>query len=255
MEITDKKFWKDYWGEIKLPNKLDWTFKNDRVIGQTIIDYIPVANKNQKALEIGCAPGKWLIFLYEKLNYEVDGFEYVDIAAEKTRENLLVCKIPESKFNIITADFLTQLPVPKYDVVTSFGFLEHFDNYEDIFNKHLQYTKKDGYVAIGFPNFRGINYYIQLFIDKISGSCIIENHNINMMDKGIMRNMIKNENKQEIFIDYIGGFEPALFNTNNIKNSLVRFFFKAFVKSFSYIFNNTNNKYIASYLILIVKND
>ena len=255
MEITEKSFWEKYWGTIILPNKVDLSFKNDRVIAQTILDYVPVATENQTALEIGCASGKWMLFLYEKLNYNVHGFEYLDIAAEKTRENLLICDVPDKKFDVITADFLTQVPIAKYDLVTSFGFIEHFDNYQDIFNKHLSYTKKGGYVVIGFPNFRGLNYYIQLFIDKISGTDIIKNHNILMMDKKIMETMLNNLNKGILFIDYIGGFESALFNTNDIKNPLIRLVTKIIIKFLSFIFPSTANKYISSYLMFVIKND
>ena len=255
MEITNKSFWEKYWGEIMLPQKVDYNFKNDRVIAQSIEKYIPNGKNKLKALEIGCAPGKWMIFLYEKLNYKIDGLEYIDIASKKTIENLTLCDIPEESFNVIRADFLKQKPNSQYDLLLSLGFIEHFDNYSDIFNKHLAYTKKDGYVVIGFPNFRGINYYIQLFIDRVSGSKIIENHNISMMDKKIMENMINDKKKSIVFIDYIGGFEFALFNLNDIKNFPLRVFMKIFVKSLSIICSKTKNRYISSYLLFIIQND
>ncbi|PRM96154.1 class I SAM-dependent methyltransferase [Aliarcobacter cryaerophilus] len=255
MEITEKSFWEKYWGEIKLPQKVDFNFKNDRVIAETIINNVPKAKEGQTALEVGCAPGKWMILLNEKLNYNINGFEYVDVAAEKTRQNFLMCNIPENRFKVVTADFLTQIPSPIYDVVTSFGFIEHFENYDEIFQKHIEYTKKNGYIVIGFPNFRGLNYYIQLFIDKVTGSKIIENHNIDMMDKSLMEEMIENSNQELVYIDYIGGFEAGLFNSNDINNKLLKFTVKVINRFFSFIFGNTRNKYIASYLIFVIKND
>jgi len=255
MEITEKSFWEKYWGDIELPKKVDFNFKNDRVIANTILDYVPKATTNQKALEVGCAPGKWMVLLYEKLGYAIDGFEYVEIAAEKTKENFLLCNIPEEKFNIVTADFLTQVPSPKYDVVTSFGFLEHFENYEEIFEKHLLYAKKGAYVVIGFPSFRGVNYWMQLFIDRMAGTKIIKNHNISMMDKDIMKGMLKSLKKESLYMEYIGGFEPALFNVNDIPNLFIRFFTKVIIKLLSLVFANSKSKYISSYLIFVVKND
>lgn len=253
MEITTKSFWEKYWGEIKLPQKINISFKNDRVISEAIAAYVPKAKNNEIALEIGCAPGKWLVFLYERLGYRVDGFEYLDIAAEKTRENLLLCGVSATKFNIITADFLNQNPEEKYDLVTSFGFIEHFENYQDIFYKHLAYTKKDGYVVIGFPSFRGVNYYIQLWIDSISGSKIIENHNIKMMDNKLLLEMINQSKNDIVFSNYIGGFEPSLFNIQDIKNPFVRFWFKVVLKLFGFGFNNFNNRFVSSYLLVILK--
>jgi 2-polyprenyl-3-methyl-5-hydroxy-6-metoxy-1,4-benzoquinol methylase len=255
LEITEKEFWEKYWGDIKLPQKVNFNFKNDRVIANTILRYIPKATKDKTALEIGCAPGKWLVFIYEKLGYKIEGFEYVDIASKKTVENCLLSNIPKSDFNILTADFLTQTPEAKYDLVVSLGFIEHFENYKDIFYKHLLYTKKGGYIVIGFPSFRGLNYYIQLFIDKISGSKIIENHNISMMNIDLMREMLEKRGKKILYLDYIGGFESALFNVNNIKNRPLRFIIKVYIRLLSYIFMNIKNKYISSYLIFVLKND
>lgn len=254
MEITEKSFWEKYWGEIKLPQKVDFNFKNDKVISETIIEHIPKAKPGESALEIGCAPGKWMLLIHEYLNYKIHGFEYVDAAAEKTKENFLICNIPKEEFKVITADFLSQEPTPKYNLVTSFGFIEHFEDYKDIYFKHLGYSKKDGYIVIGFPSFRGVNYYLQLCIDKISGSKIIDNHNISMMNKELMERMVVDSGKELVYIDYIGGFEPALFNLNDIRNGVLRFVFKAYSKTLSLLFPHTKNKYISSYIIFIVKN-
>lgn len=255
MEITEKSFWENYWGDIKLPVRVNLEFKNDRVITEVIQKNIPLGDETKRALEIGCAPGKWMLFLYEKLNYSIDGFEYLDIAAQKTRENFQTCKVPSNRFQVITADFLTQIPTSSYDLVLSLGFIEHFENYEDIFHKHISYTKKGGYIVIGFPNFRGLNYQIQRLIDFISGSQIIANHNISMMRKEIVHQMVLHSKCKEVFIDYIGGFEPGLFNVNNIKNSLLRFLVKVILKSFGIIFNRSSSPYLASYFIFVIKND
>ena len=255
MEITEKSFWENYWGDIKLPLRVDLKFKNDRIITEVIKKNIPQGNENKRALEIGRAPGKWMLFLCEKLNYSVDGFEYLEIAAEKTRENFEKCGIPNSRFKVITADFLTQIPTPMYDLVISLGFIEHFENYQDVFQKHIAYTKKGGYVIIGFPNFKGLNYLIQYLIDKIAGSQIIANHNLLIMDKEVIHRLVLESECKEVFIDYIGGFEPALFNAKDIKNPLLRFVFKLTLKFLAVIFNHTRFPYVASYFIVVFKND
>jgi len=255
MEITEKEFWENYWGNIELPKVIDMGFKNDRVVANSMLNNLPKSeNYSLNALEIGCAPGRWMEFVYRKLNYRIDGFEYLETASKKTSENLLLCNVPQKHFKVVTEDFLVVEPNEKYDLVMSFGFIEHFDNYKEIFEKHLKYTKKDGYTVVGMPNFRGLNYYVQLLIDKISGSKMIENHNIDMMDKNKMLQMIKETGQELIYIDYIGGFEFALFNMNDIKNPLMRISVKLMNKFFSYIFYSTKKRYLASYMIFITKN-
>lgn len=253
MEITEKQFWAQYWGEIKLPNRVDFGFKNDRVIANTLLDNVSISDGRKVALEIGCAPAKWMVFLYEYMHYMVDGFEYLDVAAQKASENLAICNVPSEKSNIIIGDFLSQHPIEKYDLVLSLGFIEHFENYKDVFEKHLSYVNKDGYAAIGFPNFRGINYYVQFVIDRLAGSKILKNHNLKMMDKSLMQKMLSNANVKTVFIDYIGGFEPALFNVQDIKNPFMRIVMKVVIKILSLVFGSCNHGRIASYFMFIVK--
>lgn len=254
MEITEKSFWEEYWGNIELPKKVDFSFKNDNVIANTILQNIPKAKKNEVALEIGCAPGKWMLLFYEYLNYDIEGFEYLETAAKKTIENLVLSGVNRNRFNVKTSDFLEERPVSQYQVVSSFGFVEHFENYQEIIKKHFEFTINEGYVVIGFPNFRGLNYYIQKVIDSIAGTDIIANHNIHMMDIDIMKDTIQSLNKEIIYIDYIGGLEFGLFNMNAIRNIYIRYLVKILVKILSLLFKKSPNKYIASYLIIIARN-
>lgn len=254
MEITEKSFWENYWGNIQLPKKVDFSFKNDNVIANAILNNIPKAKKNELALEIGCAPGKWMLFFYEHLNYDIEGFEYLDTAAKKTIENLILCGVDESRFEVKTSDFLKEKAIPFYTVVSSFGFVEHFENYQDIIQKHFEFAVDAGYVVIGFPSFRGLNYYIQQAIDMLAGTNIIANHNINMMNVDMIEDVIQKLNKKIIYIDYIGGLEFGLFNMNEIRNIYVRLIVKIIVKFLSLLFKKSKNKYIASYLLVIARN-
>jgi 2-polyprenyl-3-methyl-5-hydroxy-6-metoxy-1,4-benzoquinol methylase len=41
--------------------------------------------------------------------------------------------------------------------VISFGFIEHFDNPENVIQKHLDLLKPGGILIVGVPNFTGIH--------------------------------------------------------------------------------------------------
>jgi hypothetical protein len=84
-------------------------------------------------------------------------------------------------------------------------------------------------------------------------SKIIENHNIKMMDNKLMLEMINQSKNDILFSNYIGGFEPSLFNIQDIKNPFIRFCFKVVLKLFSFVFDNFNNKFVSSYLLLAIK--
>jgi len=50
--------------------------------------------------------------------------------------------------------------MPKFDVVYSWGFVEHFINIEEVIEKHLEPFKPNGILNIGVPYFLGINKFL-----------------------------------------------------------------------------------------------
>ncbi len=253
MEITEEQFWIDFWGQIKLPQIVDLTFKNDRIIAENIMEYIPKAQLNRSVLEIGCAPGKWLAFFNQELNYNIAGIEYVRAAASKTVENFQLLNIPDNQYSVQTADFLSVTPEPIYDVVFSFGFIEHFDEWEEIIDKHIAYCKSKGYLILGLPNFKGISYGIQKMIDKYgNGNKLLPVHNLEVMDLNKIRAYIQGKNLDILKLDYVGGFEPTLFNTE-VNNWAIKNVLRCIVKGSSLLLNKCNTQFTASYILGVFK--
>ncbi|QKJ29406.1 class I SAM-dependent methyltransferase [Mucilaginibacter mali] len=253
MKKTEEDFWAGFWANLKFPQIVNYNLKNDRVISDNIVKYIPKANLKKKVLEIGCAPGKWLVLFYEKLGYHITGIEYVDIAARKTIENFQILNIPEEAYAIQIADFLAVDAVPEFDVVFSLGFIEHFDNWDAILDKHIKFCKPGAHLLIGLPNFRGINYIIQKIIDNnTTDTKLLPIHNLNIMDTAVLRDYAEKRGLEIIKLDYVGGFEPALFNTN-AGNKFVQFILKCAVKTGALIFGNLNTSKTSSYILGVFK--
>ena len=252
MEITEKSFWEIFWAKIKLPQTVDYNFKNDRVIAETIKKYIPKCNFDKNVLEIGCAPGKWLVMFNKELNYKICGFEYCEPAYYKTLENLEMNGIGKNVTDIKLIDFLNIEFKKTYDIVVSLGFIEHFENVENIFNKHVQLLHDQSYLIIGVPNFKGLNYFIQSLIDKHIQQKILPNHNLSVMNLKLLDSFATTNNLNKVFSGYIGGFEPSLFNTE-IDNTVLRFLLRLLIKLSSIIFGNINNKIVSGYILTIYK--
>lgn len=249
-DLTTEDFWKNYWATLKLPMGVNWGFKNDAVIAQEILNAIP-SKKGSTALEIGCAPGKWLSFLSKDLGCDVTGIEYVPVAAEKTIENLKLHNI--SNFKIITGDFFTYKPENRFDVVISLGFIEHFDNFEKVIEDQLALVGENGHLIIGIPRFIGINYFLQKGIDKFIKNKLLPGHNLKTMKLEVFEKISAKNNLKIITNKYIGGFEPGLFPVAEISNMPVRVFFKILLRVFNLLFGKFNSKYTSSYQIAIMK--
>ncbi len=91
----------------------------------------------------------------------------------------------------------------KYDLVCSFGFIEHFENYTDIFAKQLQLVKDNGLALIQFPNFYGI---VQRFLHYHLDRNNFYNHITQAMN---INNYLKiiSPDFTIIFTGYYGNFE------------------------------------------------
>lgn len=253
MEITDKKFWNEFWSMVEIPQTVNFNFKNDRIISDVIKAYIPKSNKEKRAIEIGCAPGKWLVFFNKHMGYLVDGVEYIEAAVEKTICNMKMNNVPEDQFNVYMTDFLKWDIKNEYDVVFSLGFIEHFKDYNRVMDSHLKLLNKNGYLIIGVPRFRGINYFLQKIIETFSNVRFLNNHNLNVMDISLYKQFGNSRKIQNIYIGYVGGFEPGLFPTNKINNNFIRFFVKALNRLLSILFGKINSRFTSSYLLSIYK--
>ncbi|MBC7428155.1 MAG: methyltransferase domain-containing protein [Bacteriovorax sp.] len=249
-DLTTEDFWANYWATLSLPVKVDMGFKNDRVIANEILRVINKSDKTT-ALEIGCAPGKWLSFLATELQCKVTGIEYIPLAASKTIENLELQNI--KNYRVITGDFFNHQLNEKFDIVLSLGFIEHFENYESVLKNQMDLVKDDGYLIIGIPRFVGINFYLQKIIDQFIENKLIPGHNLKTMQLKNFSKFGKKYNLKIISNKYIGGFEHGLFPVAEIKNSLVRVIVKIAMRILKWTFGKINSNFTSSYQIAIYK--
>jgi 2-polyprenyl-3-methyl-5-hydroxy-6-metoxy-1,4-benzoquinol methylase len=127
-------------------------------------------------LEIGCAPGKMLAWVASVLKAEVTGLDYSEpgIAKCRTLFNTL-----ELKVNLYHDDFFRHhFPPASFDVVTSFGVIEHFDNPRLVVQKHLDLVKPGGLALIAVPNYGGVYGSLQRWCDAPN----LALHNLEIMN-------------------------------------------------------------------------
>ena len=167
--VTSVAFWDNYWNDVTIPVQYNPGFNNDRAIAEVIMRFAPHGGDfSKKAMEIGCAPGKWMLFLLEKSGYMVHGCEYLKSGAEKTRQNFEYFRVAEKKYRVFQGDFFTLELERDYDLVLSLGFVEHFVDFRGVMEKHLALLKSGGLLIVGLPRFIGVNWLIQAIIDRLT---------------------------------------------------------------------------------------
>lgn len=248
--LTNESFWETYWSNLKLPITVDQNFKNDRVITSTIMNSIP-KKSDMSAPEIGCAPGKWLGLLSKDLGCNVTGIEYVQVAAEKTIENLKLQNI--NNFKIITADFFNHPFESTFDIVISLGFIEHFDNFEKVLEDQLKLVSPNGFLIVGIPRFIGINYFFQKCLDRFIKNKLLPSHNLKTMNLEVFEIFGQAHKLKIVCNKFIGGFEPGLFPVAEVSNFTMRVIFKIILRVFNLLFGKIDSYFTSSYQMAIYK--
>jgi SAM-dependent methyltransferase len=238
--ITEKDYWDNFWIHLSLPCRVKENFSNDHIISEFLKQYVPSGENRKIALEIGCAPGKWMIFLNDELHYSAEGCEYLESAVKITRQNLEMNNIHNAI--IYQGDFLSyDFGKNQYDVVISLGFIEHFTNPEFIVWKMCTILKTGGILIIGIPKFTGLNYNIAKYIDKKLKNKLLPAHNLKIMHLDFFYELAKKGQVKPIKITCRGGFEPALYDT-----SATPFWFKLIFHGLTIIFHNRLSQIISS---------
>lgn len=150
--------------------------------------------------EVGCYPSTFSVFLAKRYKYRVNGIDFIPSYRERLIPDLLKQGISVGDFS--EGDFLVFHPSSQYDLVCSFGFIEHFVDTEGIIVKHIDLVKKGGILIMTCPNFLGANYLLHKYLDGEN----LANHNLNAMDLILWRNVLTSHNMEILYHDYYGTF-------------------------------------------------
>lgn len=202
--LTDEGFWEDFWDYLQVPDRVNPRSSMDRSMSRAFLKRVP-GGRGKKLIEIGAAPGRWLVFFQEKLGYAVDGIEYIPSACRKTEENLAACGVAG---NVFQQDFFhNDLPKHSYDVVLSLGFIEHFTDLAPVVTGHTALLKPGGLLLLGVPNLRGINYLMGRLINPTN----LAAHNLETMSVSFMQKLSQDYDLTPVWIGYVGGLHPGIF--------------------------------------------
>lgn len=195
--LTTRESWDKHWAEVRL--KVLTVKDFDRIIEGLIKRYLPY-NKNYDVLEVGCVPGNYLIAFHKVFGYKPCGVDYseaIDLVAKNMKKNGI------KDFKIYRADFLKFNPGRKFNVVFSFGFLEHFTDPLPYVKKMNRLVKKGGYLIIQMPYLRKIQYLIHYLSNKE----LFKTHNLKYMDINKLMPLIEQlEEYQTLYAGYYGVF-------------------------------------------------
>jgi 2-polyprenyl-3-methyl-5-hydroxy-6-metoxy-1,4-benzoquinol methylase len=126
---------------------------------------------DKRLLEIGCANSQWLPYFVEEFGFKVTGIDSSEIGCLKAREILSNAGV---RGEVLNADFFYPPAGMSraFDVVISFGVVEHFENTVDCINAFKQFMNTGAVIITVIPNLMGILGLLQ----KILNDQIYDKH-------------------------------------------------------------------------------
>ncbi len=162
-----------------------------------------VVRKPQKVFEPGCYPGRYLAYLGKK-GWQVSGVDLTprmetDFGPWLTQEGITLGRIERG-------DALAYMATTedRYDLVCSFGFIEHFWSFDEIIRLHAKITKPGGQIVIATPNFRGtVQLLLHSWLDKEN----LDRHVIPAMSPKTWVGQLRRAGCEVSWVGHMGGFD------------------------------------------------
>jgi len=239
--LTDKKFWDDYFDRHDQAPAI----VNDSYFAD-IFERFLVADPNKTVLEIGCADSKFLCFLSKKFGYRAYGLDYSD-AITKTAELFKFNNLSEP--TLYKEDLFSWKTDKKFDVICSFGFVEHFENLDTIIAKHAELVSDNGKIIITLPHFAHGQYLLHWLIGREN----LKKHNTGIMNLNSIRRSIEKNNLKIEHLSYYKTFgfwteRESLARWEKIFNWGIIKFGKVITKIFGY---NRPNPLFSPHIICV----
>jgi cyclopropane fatty-acyl-phospholipid synthase-like methyltransferase len=246
--LTDQAYWEQYYKQSKTNrNQIESICSQYDAYWNQLIENN--SNKGKKTLiEIGGHPGRYLSYLARKYNLNPTS---LDFNSDRSKIDECMAAFEIKDYHIVQADLFKHTPTELYDIVISNGFIEHFDNFDEVLDKHMLYLKPGGTMLIMIPNMRG---YIK-FYKHIADNANFNVHNLKCMSLKVFSDFAERSKLKIISNVYFGTFP---FSVHHQLNFFQNIFFQThrliFKKIFDKMILKNPNKMFSSTIIAVFKN-
>ena len=245
-KLTTKTYWETYYGagSVDKKNIISTCSYYDEYWDL----FIDSSSENQTIIEIGGFPGRYLAYLSAKYNLLPTSLDY-NSDQQKIKDSFAVMDVKE--YLILQKDFTSFIPSEEYDYVLSNGFIEHFTNFDEILDLHINYVKKGGRLYVMIPNMKGYIRFYKYLVDYQN----LKIHNLNSMHLKVFKDFAQRNNLKIIHLSYFGDFPHKIHQEANLFQKIIfkthRLMFKRFLNKF---INKYPSKYFSGGIVAIFEN-
>lgn len=241
--FTTQAYWESYYKNVSTEKSVI------EDVGQTDdkyweIFYNAAVLKSNNILEIGTYPGRYLAYIASKYNLIPTGIDY-NSDSNKIEETMRIMGI--EKYRYIQENFFKVVPVEKFDFVFSIGFIEHFENFNEVLDKHVAFMNDKGALLVMVPNKKYIRKWYGLMVDRKN----LEIHNLKCMNLSTFQVFARRNNLNIHTLKYEGGFAYSVHQSLNLLQKIVYHIVRRGAIVLNPILKKYPSKYYSSYMVAI----
>jgi len=228
---TDKNYWQNYYHNINVDKNqiISICSKYDKYWD---ILFKACKHDPKSILEVGAYPGRFIAYVASKYQLKPTALDFIP---DSTKIERSFKEMGVSDYEIITDDINSHIPGRKYDLIISLGFIEHFEDYKSVLNKHADMLEDGGAILIIIPNKRGLRKLYGFLCDKKN----LEAHNLKCMNKKTFKEFSINNNLKVHLLTYYGSFQYGVHQKLN--------YFQLFIYHFVRLLSIKFKPYIEKY--------
>lgn len=256
----DKLSSEEYWDSVLSGAKLPRVNRHKHYyITMEFLDSVLSTEGKKTFMEVGAGSSGWLPYFAQKYGYIVSGLDYSDVGCKLARENLRILNLKYDE--ILCLDLFDWKGDKKYDIIFSYGVIEHFEEPEVVIRIFREHLNNDGVIITLIPNLCGLMGALsKLFVPEI-----YKIHKVISLEE-LTELHLKN-GFNDIKTNYAGMFllsvipwersEHFLFKAGSLQRSLNLFLIKLFNKLITMIDRflglQVRSRYFSPYIISIMR--
>lgn len=159
--ITTPDYWEGAWEHMNVPDPID---PRDIAPENHFFQVLHALFKRflgehcapgTRLIEIGCGGSRWLPYFHNAFGYDVSGIDYT-VAGIRLSQSILDKAGVNAR--IAQGDLFEPPPewIEQFDVVVSFGLVEHFENTSQVISACVRYLRPGGQMITLVPTMRGL---------------------------------------------------------------------------------------------------
>ena len=224
-EIVEKVYWDEAWRKTPLPKGLNPRLgKATNSVSRRFHEQFQkilsgTDTKGKRLLEVGCARSIWLPYFEKEFGFEVYGIDYSELGC---RQALKMLRDDGANGRVLCADFFSApcFKSAPFDVVVSFGLVEHFQDTAACIAALSRFLKPGGIMITNIPNMVGAVGFIQRMVNRP----VYELHV--PIDKELFLRAHASSGLEVIDCDYFLFINSGVCNLNGISRNSIGWFLK-----------------------------